>query len=177
MNLFNLLCVSKSNNTFGDLALFIIPFISTLLLICGIILICNNIEKKEKKSLDKLKRGTIAFSISIVLIVISMFIMNANANSLNDPCGSMSPFYSVTKALFNIEKILIPLAFIVMAFFKTIEWIICNNKDTKKRLGQDIVRCLVIALSIFFIMIIIDVLFAVFVDVPKTDGWATCWCK
>ena len=177
MDWFKLLCVSENNNAFGDLAMFAIPTISTLLLLYGIILICESIRRKEEKYIRKLKRGGIVLSISIVLIVISIFIMNANVDSLHDACGHTSPLYNVTKALFNIEKILVPVTFIIISFCTLIRWVLCEDKNVKKELGQKIKRYLIIAVAIFVIMTFIDALIGVFVDMPdSTSPWIKCWC-
>ena len=174
MNLFNLLCINDNKNSFEEFILSILPIVSIILLVYGVIQICMNLGNKDN---GKLKRGTVAFLTSIILIVISIFLMNIKSNNLNDACGNVSPLYSLTKAIINIAMILVPISFIVMSFIRIIRWFFCKDKNTKKELGQEIIRFLAIALLIFSMMMTIGLLIDTFVDVPKTDVWATCWCK
>ncbi len=176
MNYINLLCVSKKDNI-GELLLLSIPIIFSILLIYGIILICEFYGKKDEKSISKLKRGTILFSISIVLVILSIFLMNQNVNYLMDSCGNRSALYKVGMAIFNIVKVIVPLIFIIKALYRLILQILSSKKEAKKELWQKVIRYIAIALSIFIIMSVIDILMGVFVDIPDSSGWVMCWCS
>lgn len=184
MDLFNLLCMRKPNTGLIDiLYLFVLPLIVVLLMLYGIINIVFNSGKKDSKSSKKFKRGVISFILFLVLGTILLFLLSANSNVVRDPCDQIGPLFSVTKALCNIIKIFVPLGFLLYSLYYVLILLFRkNDKQFKKALGKRIIRYIIIAILIFFMITFYDALIGLATKTSPSDGtnavsWATCWCK
>lgn len=184
MDLFNLLCVGRpETNAYDIFSQAILPLVVLVLMVYGTINIVLNTGKHDAKSNKRFDRGGIAFILFLVLGIILLFVLSSSSEVVRDPCDHVGPVYSVTKAFYNLTKVFIPLVFLASALLYLLRFFfIKGNKQFKKALRKRIIKYIIIAVLIFFMVTIYQALMGLVTKSGESDGsdsvsYVTCWCS
>ena len=177
MNLFNILCQESPSFDLKGALLLVFPITNLILLTYGITKLCEYGGKKDDKSKKEFKKGIISSAFFIVMSVILLIILSKSSSILKDPCDNTSPLYSVIKSLINCARVLIPLGFLILSLIKIIESVLKTDKETKRNLRKEAIRYILIAILIFVIITIFEVIMGAVVELPNDSPWKNCWCR
>lgn len=94
----------------------------------------------------------------------------------DDVCGGLGPIVSTVKNLFNIIKIIIPIALLIMGVIDLSKAVLASDeKEIKAAQGKFIKRAIA-AVAVFFAVTLVDAVIGLIgSDDADTTGWFQCW--
>ena len=138
---------------------------------------CTYFDKKDKNSKRKCRIGIISLLLFTALIFLfSLIISNVDT----DPCIGYAPVISITKNLFKIIQIIVPLIYIVKSDVLCFKFLFSKNNLDKEELKSKIIISISIAFLIFIIITIATVcilLSTTFSPYGEAASWNRCWCS
>ncbi len=95
-----------------------------------------------------------------------------------DSCGGLGPIVTVVKGLFNIIKIFIPIALLIMGVIDLSKAVLASDdKEIKAAQGKFVKRAIA-AVAVFFAFTLVDAVMGLVGqgdDSGDTTSWSQCW--
>ena len=98
-----------------------------------------------------------------------------------DACEGLRPIVSVVKALFNIIKILVPIALLIMGVIDLAKAVLASDDKEIKAAESKLVKRAIAAVAVFFAVTIVDVIMGMVGkgeegnDGATSASWSACW--
>ena len=98
-----------------------------------------------------------------------------------DACEGLGPIVSVIKGLFNIIKIVIPIALLIFGVIDLAKAVIASDEKEIKGATSKFIKRAIAAVAIFFAVTLVDVIMGLVGKGEETgDGatsasWSACW--
>lgn len=98
--------------------------------------------------------------------------------SLADACGGLGPVIGVIKGLFNIIKILVPIALLLMGVIDLAKAVLASDDKEIKAAEGKLIKRAIAAAAVFFAVTLVNVIMGLVADSADEEGamnWASCW--
>ena len=98
-----------------------------------------------------------------------------------DACEGLGPVVSVVKALFNIIKIFVPIALLIMGVIDLAKAVLASDDKEIKAAESKLVKRAIAAVAVFFAVTLVDAIMGLVGKGEETgDGttsssWSACW--
>lgn len=98
-----------------------------------------------------------------------------------DACEGLGPIVSVVKTLFNIIKILVPIALLIMGVIDLAKAVLASDEKEIKGAESKLVKRAIAAVAVFFAVTIVDVIMGMVgkgetgSDGTTASSWSACW--
>ena len=98
-----------------------------------------------------------------------------------DACGGLRPIVSVIKGLFDIIKILIPIALLIYGALDLAKAVIASDDKEIKGATSKFIKRAVAAVAIFFAVTLVNVVMGIVgkgedsSDGANSQSWIACW--
>ncbi len=98
-----------------------------------------------------------------------------------DACEGLRPIVSVVKALFNIIKILVPIALLIMGVIDLSKAVLASDDKEIKAAESKLVKRAIAAVAVFFAVTLVDVIMGIVgkgeegSDGATSASWSACW--
>lgn len=107
--------------------------------------------------------------------------MNIFLVAAADACGGLRPIVSVIKALFEIIKILIPIALLIYGALDLAKAVIASDEKEIKGATSKFIKRAIAAVAIFFAVTLVNVVMGLVgkgedtSDGVTSQSWIACW--
>lgn len=98
-----------------------------------------------------------------------------------DACEGLGPVVSVVKALFNIIKILVPIALLIYGVMDLAKAVMASDEKEIKGATSKFIKRAIAAVAVFFAVTIVDAVMGLVGkgedsgDGTDSSSWAACW--
>ena len=98
-----------------------------------------------------------------------------------DACEGLGPIVSVVKSLFNIIKILVPIALLIMGVIDLAKAVLASDDKEIKAAESKLVKRAIAAVAVFFAVTLVDVIMGIVgkgeegSDGATSASWSACW--
>ena len=97
---------------------------------------------------------------------------------LADNCGGLGPIVSVIKGIFDIIKILVPIALLLMGVIDLAKAVLASDDKEIKAAEGKLIKRAIAAAAVFFAVTLVHLIMGLVADSSDEEGtgnWATCW--
>ena len=98
-----------------------------------------------------------------------------------DACEGLGPIVSVVKGLFNIIKILVPIALLIMGVIDLAKAVLASDDKEIKAAQSKLVKRAIAAVAVFFAVTLVDAIMGLVgkgedsSDGTSSASWSACW--
>jgi len=98
-----------------------------------------------------------------------------------DACAGLGPIVSVVKGLFNIIKLIVPIALLIFGVLDLAKAVIASDEKEIKGATSKFIKRAVAAVAVFFAVTIVDALMGLVgkgedsADGTTSASWGECW--
>ena len=95
-------------------------------------------------------------------------------------CGGLQPVISLIKNIFNLIKIFVPIALILMGAIDLTKAVMASDDKEIKAATSKLIKRAIAAVAVFFAVTLVDVIMGLVGDSGAEDGddamtWSQCW--
>ena len=98
-----------------------------------------------------------------------------------DACGGLGPIVSVVKGLFDIIKIFVPIALLIMGVIDLAKAVLASDDKEIKAAQSKLVKRAIAAVAVFFAVTLVDAIMGLVgrgeetTDGATSTSWSACW--
>lgn len=97
----------------------------------------------------------------------------------SDSCGGLGPIVAVVKNLFNIIKIVVPIALLIMGVIDLAKAVLASDDKEIKAAQSKLTKRAIAAVAVFFAVVLVDAIMGLIGssddDGASTTSWRECW--
>ena len=109
------------------------------------------------------------------------FFVAASTATVADACGGLEPIVRVVYGLFNIIRIIVPIALLIFGALDLAKAVMASDEKEIKGATTKFIKRAVAAVAVFFAVTLVTVVMTIVAKGEGTDGgvtsqgWLSCW--
>lgn len=93
-----------------------------------------------------------------------------------DACEGLGPIVAIVKTIFNIIKIIAPIAFIITGAWDLTKAVMSGDEKVMKETWGKLLKRGIALIAIFFVVFLVEFAMGLIADADEgSTGWAQCW--